>query len=105
MNLDPKQEFLLTNVGAPFLIGMAVGFFAKKAIKVVLLVGGLCVVLLFVMENQGIATIDDNGLQTTTDMIASKMEDFGLFLKDRLQQIPSQSLSALAGFALGFKLG
>ena len=107
MNIDTesRQDFLLSNVGAPFLIGAAVGFFAKKAIKLVLFFGGLAVVLLFVMENQGITTIDDSGLQSTADVIASRIETFGLFLKERLEQIPSQSVSAVVGFGVGFKFG
>ena len=39
------SEFLLTNVGAPFVIGLAVGYFSKKMLRVALLLGGVAIVL------------------------------------------------------------
>ena len=49
------SEFLLTNVGAPFVIGVAVGYFAKKMLRVALLLGGAAIVLLFMSEYYGVS--------------------------------------------------
>ena len=59
MNAIPAPDvfpsaLLLTNVGVPFVIGVAVGYFAKKMLRVALFLGGAAIVLLFVSEYYGI---------------------------------------------------
>ncbi|MGZ5028852.1 MAG: FUN14 domain-containing protein, partial [Methylobacter sp.] len=58
-----SSTFLIGNVGAPFVIGMAVGYFAKKMLRTVLFLGGAAIVLLFVAEYYGIIDITDEKLQ------------------------------------------
>lgn len=105
MNDEFSPEFLLSDVGAPFLIGAAVGFFAKKMIKVVLFGGGLAIALLFLMENQGIATVDNEGLKETTGFVATKMQEMGAMISARLDNITGKGVSAAVGFVAGFKMG
>ncbi|CAA6828495.1 MAG: Unknown protein [uncultured Thiotrichaceae bacterium] len=102
---EGTQNFLLTNVGAPFLIGLAVGYFAKKAAKIALFVAGAGIVLLFVTEYYGFTTISDEGLKNTTDLVTNGVKTFGGFLIERLSQISSKGLSAVAGFFTGLKFG
>lgn len=104
-NTETTQGFLIGNVGAPFIIGFAVGYFAKKAIKFALFAGGLAIVIMFVTEYYGFTNINDEGLKNTTTMIANSMKTFGGFLYERLGQISSRGLSAVAGFAAGLKFG
>ncbi len=104
-NQDDLTSFLFANVGAPFIIGLAVGYFAKKAIKMALFFGGLGIVVLFVSEYYGFAEISDAGLKTVTHAITEHAREFGGFLVDRLSQITGKGLSAVAGFYAGFKLG
>ena len=52
-----SASFLLPNVGAPFLVGLAVGYFAKKMLKLALFIGGAAVVLLFVGEYYGVTLV------------------------------------------------
>lgn len=105
MNDESTQDFLLANVGAPFLIGLAVGYFAKKTLKMALFMGGLAIVLLFVSEYYGFTTVSDEGLKQTTTMVVDSLKGFGGFLSDRLSRISSKGLSAVAGFAAGLKFG
>lgn len=99
------QSFLLGNVGAPFIIGLAVGYFAKKAMKMALFFGGLAIVLLFVTEYYGFTHVSDADLTNTTEVVVNSMKGFGAFLTERLSHISSKGLSAVAGFAVGLKVG
>lgn len=115
MNENPAQaptgtdlfssDFLLGNVGAPFLIGAAVGYFAKKMLKVALFIGGAAIVLMFVGEYYNIIDISDVQLQSAADTVAKGAKESGGFLVDRLTSITSKGASAVGGFIVGFKFG
>lgn len=100
-----STAFLLGNVGAPFLIGMAVGYFAKKMLKLALFIGGGLIVLMFVAEYYGVFTIDDNDLQAAAETASHLANESGGFLLERLSRITSRGLSATAGFFVGLKIG
>lgn len=100
-----SSDFLLGNVGAPFIIGAAVGFFAKKMLKVALFIGGAAIVLMFVGEYYNIINISDVQLQSAAETVAKGAKDSGSFLVDRLTRITSKGVSAVGGFFLGFKFG
>ena len=104
MNED-TSTFLLTNVGAPFAIGLAVGFFTKKAIKVALFLAGGAIVLLFVSEYYGYGGIDNESLKNLASTATNTAKQSGDFLVDRLSHITGKGLSAVAGFFAGLKLG
>jgi len=105
MSTESLQGFLLGNVGAPFIIGLAVGYFAKKALKIALFFGGLAIVVMFATEYYGFTTISDEGLKNTTGIVINSLKSFFGFLTDRLSHITSRGLSAVAGFAAGLKFG
>ncbi|NOU20883.1 MAG: hypothetical protein HOO93_03680 [Methyloglobulus sp.] len=100
-----SSGFLLGNVGAPFLIGAAVGYFAKKMLKVALFIGGAAIVLMFVGEYYNIIDISDVQLQSAADTVAKGAKDSGSFLVDRLTRVTSKGVSAVGGFFVGFKFG
>lgn len=100
-----SAPFLIGNVGAPFVIGLAVGFFAKKILKLALFIAGGAIVLLFITEYYGIAKVSDAQLQSAADTATGMAQQSGSFLMDRLSQITSKGVSALAGFAVGLKFG
>jgi len=104
MNED-TSSFLLTTVGAPFAIGMAVGFFAKKALKIALFLAGGAIVALFVSEYYGFGGVDDESLKHMASTATEGAKQSGDFLVDRLSNISGKGLSAVAGFAVGLKLG
>ena len=100
-----STEFLLGNVGAPFVIGAAVGYFAKKMFKIALFVGGALVVLMFVGEYYHVINISDADLQNAADSAVRGAKASGDYLVSRLTKITSRGVSAAGGFFVGFKFG
>lgn len=100
-----NAPFLLGNVGAPFVIGLAVGYFAKKMLKIALFLAGGAIVLLFVTEYYGVTALSDQGLQTAADAATNMAKESGGFLVDRLSRISAKGVSATAGFFVGLKFG
>ena len=99
------SDFIVGNVGAPFAMGLAVGYFAKKMLLTALFLCGAAIVLLFVSEYYGITEISDIDLQQATDSATEAVEQSGDYLVKRLSRITSKGVSAAGGFFVGFKLG
>lgn len=100
-----SSAFLLGNVGAPFIIGLSVGYFAKKMLRFALFIGGAAVVVLFASEYYGIANISDVQLQNAASAATDAAKSSGDFLIHRLSSITSKGVSGAAGFFMGFKIG
>lgn len=100
-----SSAFLIGNIGAPFVIGMAVGYFAKKMVRTALFLGGAAVVLLFASEYYGIAEISDAQLQHAATAATDVAKSSGNFLVKRLSSITSKGVSGAVGFFVGFKAG
>ena len=103
--MNETTNYMLTDVGAPFIIGLAVGYFAKKALKIALFLGGMAIVLLFVTEYYGITEVSDEGLKHVATAASDVAKQSGGFLVDRLSHITGKGLSAVAGFFTGLKFG
>ncbi len=100
-----SSTFLMSNVGAPFVIGMAVGYFAKKMLRTALFIGGAIIVMLFVAEYYDIIEITDEKLQLAASAATEAAKNSGDFLVDRLTRITSKGVTGAGGFFVGFKLG
>ncbi len=100
-----SSPFLIANVGAPFILGLAVGYFAKKMLRTALFIGGGIVVLFFIGEYYGIIHINDNQLVYATDVAIETAQKSSNFLIDRLTKFTAKGLSGSAGFFVGFKFG
>ncbi|MDO9169910.1 MAG: FUN14 domain-containing protein [Methylobacter sp.] len=100
-----SSTFLVGNVGAPFVIGLAVGYFAKKMLRTALFLGGATIVLLFVGEHYHVIDITDEKLQHVATAAAEAAKSSGGFLVERLTSITSKGASAVGGFFVGLKLG
>lgn len=100
-----SSGFLMGNVGAPFIIGLAVGYFAKKMLYTALFLGGAITVLMFFGENYGLFTITDEELKNAANTASSAAKDTGNFLMNRLSTITTRGVSGAAGFLAGFKIG
>lgn len=99
-----STPFLLGSVGAPFVIGMAVGYFAKKMFKTALFIGGGLIVLLFVGEYYGVIQVNNAQLEHAADAAIDAAVSSSDYLVHRLSSITSKGLSASAGFYAGFKI-
>lgn len=100
-----SSTFLMGNVGAPFVIGLAVGYFAKKMLRVALFLGGAAIVLLFVSEYYGITEMSDAKLQSAAHAATGIAKQSGGFLVERLSHITSKGISGVGGFFIGLKIG
>jgi uncharacterized membrane protein (Fun14 family) len=100
-----SSNFLIGNVGTPFVMGLAVGYFAKKMLFMTLFLCGAGIVFLFVSEYYGIAEISDIQLQQAVDSAADAAKQSGDYLVKRLSGITSKGISAAGGFFVGLKLG
>lgn len=99
------SSFLLGNVGAPFVIGLAVGYFAKKMLRTALFLTGAAIALLFAGEYYGIIKITDAELLNAANAASQAAKESGHFLLSRVSTITTRGASGAAGFFTGFKLG
>jgi len=100
-----SSAFLLGNIGAPFVIGLAVGYFAKKMLRLALFFGGAAIVLLFITEYYGFTHMPDEQLQSAATAATGIAQPFRGSLMERLSHISSKGVSAGAGFFVGLKIG
>lgn len=96
---------LFTDVGAPFVMGLAVGYFVKKMLKTTLFLAGMFLTLLFIGESLNWLELKERVLIETTSTLLEGLKAFLLFLYERLSRIALKGLSAGAGFIVGLKLG
>ncbi len=100
-----SEAFLLSNLGAPFILGMAVGYFTKKMLRTALFLGGAIVVILFVAEYYHLINIDNLALENAAMAAADAAKESGSFMRDRLAVFTSRGIGGTSGFFVGFKLG
>ncbi len=101
---SPIADMLLLDIGAPFAIGMAVGYFAKKAVKIALFIAGLGTALLFLAEYSDLIELNDEALKHVAHAATDTIRESGDYLVTRLSNITSKGLSATAGFFAGLKM-
>jgi len=93
-------------MGGGFLIGLSIGYVLKKSFKILLILLGISLITIFVLESQGVITLNEAGLQESVSNGMEMFKHFLGFLKDRLSNFKvAGGLSAVAGFAVGLKMG
>ena len=93
-------------MGSGFLIGLAIGYFLKKSFKILLLLMGIALVVIFLLESQHVVTINEEGLSHTVAQGSELFKEFAAFLKARLSRLNIVGgTSAVAGFYAGLKMG
>ena len=98
--------FPYLDLGTSFVIGLAVGYFLKKSFKLLLLLLGLALVITFVLESQGVITLNEANLEASVAGGVDMFKHFAMFLKDRLGESTfTKGLGAVAGFFVGLKMG
>jgi len=93
-------------MGSGFMMGLSVGYVVKKSFKLLLLLMGLALIAMFVLENQGIITLNESSLDQQVALGTETFKHFLFFLKDRLAALKvAGGASAVAGFVVGLKMG
>jgi len=100
------DKFPLVEVSSGFFIGLAIGYFFKKSIKLFLIIFAFAIVVLFVFQSYDMIQIKNDALLTGTDKIIVEIKNIGNFLKERLEFLKiSGGVGAIAGFMVGLKMG
>lgn len=100
------EMFPYLEMGTGFFIGLSIGYVLKKSFKIMLFLTGISLILLFVLESQGVIQLDETHLQEGVSHTLGLFKHFALFLKERVEQLHiSSGVSAIAGFMLGLKIG
>ena len=103
--MNDTGSFLLVSVGAPFLMGMAVGYFMKKTLKIGLFLLGLSIVLLLVAGYYGVIHISGAELTHAVEQGTGAVNRFGSFLVNSLSGLGVVGVGGAAGFFVGLKMG
>jgi len=101
-----SSGFPFLDMGTSFIIGLAVGYFLKKFFKIMILILGLGLVVIFVLESKGTIHVDDQAISNGVSGGVSWFQDLIAMLKNRLSTMQlTTGAGAIAGFAAGIKLG
>ena len=101
-----ETPFPFLEMGTSFVIGLAIGYFLKKSFKFLLLILGLGLVLLFVLESQGMFHVDDQAIQNGVSSGVDSFQGVVSMLKERLSNMElTTGAGAVAGFFAGLKFG
>jgi len=85
---------------------LAIGYFFKKFFKILLLILGLGIVVLFVLESKGTIHVDDKMIESGVSTGVDSFNGLVTLVKDRLSNMKiSSGASAVAGFFAGVKFG
>ena len=103
-SIDLQLPYL--QMGSGFMIGLSTGYFLKKSFKALLILMGLVIVAMFVLESQGVITINESSLDQTVNAGTGAFKHLLTYVKDRLDKLTiAGSGSAVAGFFVGLKWG
>ena len=101
-----SSPFPFLEMGTSFVIGLAIGYFFKKFFKILLLLLGLGIVILFVLESKGSIHLDDKMIENGVSNGIDSFQGLVTMVKDRLSHMKlSSGASAIAGFFAGIKFG
>ncbi len=93
-------------MGSGFMMGLSVGYVVKKSFKLLLLLLGLAVIVIFVLENKGILVLNEAALDQSVALGTERFRQFALWLQERLGALKvAGGASAAAGFLVGLKMG
>ena len=101
-----QVAFPFLEMGESFVIGLAIGYFLKKSFKLLLLILGLGLVVLFVLESQGYFQVNDEMIQNGVSSGVDTFQNLVGMLKERLSNMElTTGAGAVAGFFAGLKFG
>jgi uncharacterized membrane protein (Fun14 family) len=102
---------LALSLGGGAFLGMAIGYFAKKALKITLFLTGLALVSYLALVYTGAVPLVDVGdISPRLDETGNRLSEFGSFLFAWLSsydtaQVGSAGVGAVGGFFIGWKMG
>lgn len=110
-NLGNGTEIpMLGYIGGAFVVGMSVGYFSKKALKITLFICGMVIVGYLVLAyNHLLPELNPKTLTDGASVATGHVNDFGAFVLDWLSKVDGMNvggvgLGATAGFFVGWKM-
>ncbi len=104
--LEMVDKLSFGQMGSGFLIGLSVGYFFKKSLKLMLFVLGFVLVVVFVLNSNNIIEVNSSEIVNNFDKIAVNLKHFALYLKHNLSTLEVEGgAGAVAGFLVGLKIG
>lgn len=100
--LDIPPPYL--EMGSGFVIGMAVGYIIKKSFKLILFTLGFSLIIVFLLESQGLFSVNDKVLEESISKGSHYFNYVVSAIKERITSFQS-GISVIAGFIIGLKLG
>ncbi len=88
-----------------FVLGLALGYFFKKSIKIFLFIIGGVILIIFAAAYLGIVTINEEGLLSFLNGGIDLAKETASSIKGTLLSFSAQGTSAVLGFAAGLKIG
>jgi len=68
MNENGESLFPYMELGGTFILGFVIGFALKKGIKILMLLAGAGLILVFTLEHQGAVSINEQNLENVIAM-------------------------------------
>lgn len=100
------MDLSFKEIGTGFLIGFCIGFAIKKGLKLLALVTGSLLVIIFILEFFGISAIDNDQLINSIENSRSFLESGYIIIKERIKDLELQgAIGAGVGAVSGFKFG
>ena len=102
---------IAVSLGGGVFLGMAVGYFSKKALKITLfLIGFLLVGYVALLYSGNAPLVEVGDISPHLDETGSRIAQFGSFLFEWLSsydaaQVGSAGIGAVGGFFIGWKMG
>jgi len=93
-------------LSAGFLLGLSVGYFFKKGLKITLFILGLLTVATFWFNSQDYITVSGESIINIFDMISLTIKKSYNFVYNNIKSLePLTGASIVAGFVTGLKVG
>jgi uncharacterized membrane protein (Fun14 family) len=94
---------IATSVGGGFLLGILLGYFVKKAIKILMFVAGAIVGLLLYLQQQQIILLNQERLESSTTLVLTNLSSsFGKITQ--FGDVSSLGIPLTASMVAGFTL-
>jgi uncharacterized membrane protein (Fun14 family) len=100
-----NPDLIIGNIGAPLIIGFALGYFFKKTIKFMIFILGALIAGIFVAEYFNVVQLDINMMKDAVEIIRDHLKGNYEFFFDKISKISSVGigLSGSAGFFVALK--
>lgn len=100
-----SSAYIANSVAPSFLIGLSVGYFFKKFLKIITIIMGATILMLFIAESNNIITINNDSIIESVSQVSGHLSNLAHSIQERLKGFITKGISATTGFLIGVKVG